>query len=300
MPVYNAGNYLRASIESILGQSQGDFEFLIFNDASTDNSLDIIKSYNDSRIKIIDSPVNTGYLKHLNHGLQLARGKYIARMDADDISLPQRFEEQVKYLRQNPSVKIVGSYITVFAEQAGDIKIIKYPTLPGKIKWHAIKGTPLAHPAVMLDKKCLLQLEEFYKEEYYPSEDYEFWTRLLEKCNIGNIPQPLLKYRSHEMQTSSVKAELQKKNAMRIKKHYIRSLFNIRSEKLAEEIYLLFNNPSLLKFAQFYCVAAFITGKALLTRGIDKKSLLLYIQKAAKTKVARVIKKHKAPAAQVL
>src|SRR3569833_3127261 len=114
MPVYNAGKYLKQSIESILNQTVADFEFLIFNDASTDDSLNIIKSYSDERIRVINSPINTGYVKHLNHGFQIARGTYFARMDADDISVPTRFEEQLTFLNLNPNIDIVGSYISVF------------------------------------------------------------------------------------------------------------------------------------------------------------------------------------------
>ena len=94
MPVYNAEEFVGEAIQSILDQTYSDFEFLIYNDASTDQSLEIIQSFTDPRIKLIDSKINTGYLKHLNEGIKLAKGKYIARMDADDIALPERIENR--------------------------------------------------------------------------------------------------------------------------------------------------------------------------------------------------------------
>lgn len=292
MPVYNAAKFLRQSIDSVLSQTFKDFEFLIFNDASTDDSLVIIKSYTDPRIKLITSEVNTGYLPHLNHGFKIARGKYIARMDADDISHPERFQQQFDYLEQNTNVQIAGSFITLFSDEKETIKTIKYPVLPKYIKWHAIKGTPLAHPAVMLKTECIAQLNYFYDHHYYPAEDYDLWTRLLLKnYNIANIPAVLLKYRAHQHQTSEVKSELQQSNAAVIKKKYISGLFKVKSSKKIEKIYLFFNRPSLLTFRKFYSIAAYITGKAIITPGVDKKSLLLYIQDTVRKKAIKSFKK---------
>lgn len=289
MPVYNAGKYLSLAIESILNQTLGDFEFLIFNDASTDDSLNIIKSYDDNRIKLINSPVNTGYVKHLNDGFRLAQGKFIARMDADDISLPTRFEQQYNYLNQNTSIDFVGSYITAFTDER-DVKVIAYYTLPGEVKWRAAVGTPLAHPAVMFRAECIKKFKLFYDESYYPSEDYELWTRVLSlSMNISNIPEPLLKYRSHQAQTSAIKDGLQKSNAMRAKKKYIATLFKIPTKKV-EKIYLFFNTPSLLSYKQLYSTGALLIIKAITTKGIDKQSLLKFIYTTVSKKSLAVVK----------
>src|SRR5690242_9380591 len=100
MPVYNASSYLREAIESILNQTYSNFEFIIINDGSTDNSLEIIRSYHDPRISVVNNETNLGIIKTRNKGLKLAKGKYIANMDADDISLSSRLEKQVQYLEQ--------------------------------------------------------------------------------------------------------------------------------------------------------------------------------------------------------
>ncbi|HSZ71252.1 MAG TPA: glycosyltransferase family 2 protein, partial [Cytophagaceae bacterium] len=119
MPVYNAEKYVYEAIDSVLKQSFGDFEFLIYNDCSTDASRAIILSFKDSRIRLVDSPFNTGYVKHLNDGLLAARGEYIARMDADDISLPDRFKKQIDYLEQHKEVAVCGSFIEFIGSKQG-------------------------------------------------------------------------------------------------------------------------------------------------------------------------------------
>lgn len=122
MPVYNAQEYIREAIDSILNQTFSDFEFIIINDGSTDNSVEIIKNYNDPRIVLVDNTENKGLVSVLNQGLQLAQGEYIARMDADDISLPNRFMEQVNYLDKHPQVGILGAWFHIFGDKINRIE----------------------------------------------------------------------------------------------------------------------------------------------------------------------------------
>ena len=109
LPVYNCELYVRTAIESILNQTFTDFEFLIIDDASTDKTLAVLKKIKDSRIQLIEKPVNSGYTNSLNYGLQMAKGKYIARMDGDDISHPERFAKQIVYLEAHPEVVVCGT-----------------------------------------------------------------------------------------------------------------------------------------------------------------------------------------------
>jgi len=146
MSVYNGSKYLAEAIESILHQSYTDFEFLIINDGSTDLSEKIIKSYNDRRINYIKNNENIGLTRSLNKGLCLARGKYIARMDADDISMPDRFKEQVDFMEKNENVVACGTFIELFGIKTGKIK---YPIKDKEIREKFIFNPPLAHPTAV-------------------------------------------------------------------------------------------------------------------------------------------------------
>jgi glycosyltransferase involved in cell wall biosynthesis len=194
MPVYNAGQYLAEAIESILNQTFTDFEFLIFNDGSKDNSLEIIKSYNDSRIVLAYNGENKGYVSHLNEGIRMARGKYIARMDADDISLPQRLEKQVTFLEQNPDYVMCGSRVDTFGLTQGTVAL---PLSNEEIKLKMLYITPFAHPSVMLRKSILQDNHLFYDDNVMPAEDLDLWIRLAPFGKMYNIKESLLLYRTH-------------------------------------------------------------------------------------------------------
>ena len=150
MPVYNAETYVEEAIKSILNQTFEDFEFLIINDGSEDNSLSIINNYasKDNRIKII-SREKKGLVFSLNEGIKLAKGKYIARMDADDISVPERFKKQISYLERNSDVDICGTWIETFGRS---MEVLKYPVQHDDIKVALLFAFGLAHPSIMAKK----------------------------------------------------------------------------------------------------------------------------------------------------
>lgn len=202
MPVFNAELYLPESIESILNQTYSNFEFLIFNDGSTDNSLEIIKSYNDPRIKLFSSPVNTGLVIYLNKGIDLARGKYIARMDADDISLPNRLEEQIEFLENNPEIGVCGSKVAFFGlKQFVTGTISNHEELIVQLLFYP----PFIHPSVMIQKSVLKDFNIKYKEEYLYVEDYEIWVQLAKVTKFAIIPKLLFKYRTHDLSVNATK-----------------------------------------------------------------------------------------------
>jgi len=190
MPVYNAEKYLCESIDSILNQTYQNFEFIIINDGSTDGSADIVRSYKDPRIIFVDNPKNSGLVSVLNHGLDIAHGKYIARMDADDISLPERFEKQVKFMERHRNVGICGTFFRVFG-RVGYIETKKaYPKLKDMRE-----PSPLGHPTVMMRKSVLDKYHLRYDPRYKYAEDYELWTRAVEYTKIANLKDVLLNYR---------------------------------------------------------------------------------------------------------
>ncbi len=213
MPVYNAEKYVGEAIESILNQTFADFEFLIFNDGSTDKSAKIIQSYaeKDKRIVFYDYQKNTGLVDMLNKGIDKSQGKYIARMDADDISLPQRFEKQVSFMEKNEDIGVCGTWFTVFENHVENIlNTIKQPEQDSDIKIAILHYCPLGHPTIMA--KTSLFKNNLYDQDFYPAEDYELWARLIPITKFHNIQESLLLYRSHEANISKNKSETQQNN----------------------------------------------------------------------------------------
>lgn len=202
LPVYNAGLYLAESITSILNQTFSDFELLILNDGSTDNSLSIIQSFDDNRIKLIHSEANRGLVYQLNLGIELAKGKYIIRMDADDVCMPNRFRRQVDFMDKNEHIGICGSWIKTFGKiEGGDWKMRIHND---DIRFTLLFGSPFAHFGVIIRREILLKNSLFYNAESFPIEDYELWSRLLKVARGANIPEFLTQYRTHECQVSEV------------------------------------------------------------------------------------------------
>lgn len=215
MPVYNAEKYVYQAIDSILKQTYADFEFLIFNDGSTDASREIICSFNDPRIRLMDSPVNTGYVKHLNEGLKQAKGHYIARMDADDIADTSRFLKQVQFLELHHDVVACGSWIEFFGSQEG---VLQYPVEHVDILTQLLLfGNAMAHPAVMMRKSVLDENHFTYDASLEPAEDYALWYHLSKTGKLHNLPEVLLKYRMHDQNESVVKREKQNLAVSRIR-----------------------------------------------------------------------------------
>lgn len=208
MPVYNCELYIQAAVESILNQTYTDFEFLIIDDASTDATLSIIKSYTDSRIKIIEKPVNSGYTNSLNYGLTIAKGKYIARMDGDDISYPERFAKQITFLDANPDVVVCGTTYKI----VGNDKKIRLPEKHNEIAIGFLKGNCISHPSVMIRKECLDTFLIQYDTSKEPAEDYHLWIQLLVYGKLCNLPDVLLEYRVYGNQVSKKRAIVQKKS----------------------------------------------------------------------------------------
>lgn len=209
MPVYNGEKYLREAIESILSQTFRDFEFLIINDGSTDNSVKIIESYDDPRIRLVNNESNLKLVVTLNKGLLLSRGEYIARMDADDISFPERLELQVKFMDNQTKVGICGTWIETIGDDSGII--IKYPTDSKIIQSRLLFDSPLAHPSVIFRKIFLERFVLKYDVNDLYAEDWSMWQKCSFIFPISNIPKVLLKYRISEQSMSRSNADKQLK-----------------------------------------------------------------------------------------
>ena len=218
MPAYNAAEHLREAIDSILRQTFSDFEFLIINDGSTDSTVDIINEYNDPRIKLIDNDGNKGLVYTLNKGLEIAKGKYIARMDADDISMANRFERQVEFLENNSDISILS---TAF-EFLGTPYHIHFPIDNEGIKVKLLENTALLHPGVMFRKEAVLRNNLQYNEDYKYAEDYHLWTVAAQQgIKMANLDDVLVEYRQHANQVSMSRIKEQDAVKERIKLEYL-------------------------------------------------------------------------------
>ena len=235
MPAYNAEAYIGAAMESILNQSFGDFEFLILNDCSTDGTEAIIKSYDDPRIVYLKNEKNLGVAATLNKGLAAAQGEYIARMDADDFSLPQRFEKQVAYLDAHPEVTVLGTQVQFFSDR-GDGEPFCYLGSPAQLKIDLLFASAIAHPSVMLRRQVILDMGG-YDRQFEGLEDYELWCRISEQAMLAVYPQVLLRYRIHPGQVTQQPSERKRQAARRLKQRQLTQLGLPTEGDIAEAYY---------------------------------------------------------------
>ncbi|MEE9409090.1 MAG: glycosyltransferase family 2 protein [Polaribacter sp.] len=240
MPVYNSEDYVAEAIESILGQTYSNFEFLIVNDSSTDNSLEIISSYKDSRIRVLNMKQNSGISKTLNFGIGEAKGKYIARMDSDDKSFPERIKKQVEFLENNKNYILCGSNYKIL----NSTYEVVLPENHSLIKTTLLSNCCIAHPTVMCKTEAIKKNNLHYSKESEPAEDYHLWSFLISKGKFYNLQENLLEYRVHEKQISQSKKAKQDKMSFSVKINYIKSFYkDISNDEInILERLLLLNN----------------------------------------------------------
>jgi len=195
LPVYNAGKFIEEAVNSILTQTFTDFELIIINDGSTDNSLTLLErlATKDQRIVLV-SRENKGLIATLNEAITLAKGDFIARMDADDIALPQRFEKQYMHLVQHSDVAVLGTGYRFMSESGVIGRKRRTLSVYEDIKASLFFGNPIAHPSVMINYH-LLGEQFFYLDEYKTIEDFELWCRIAKQYKIENLKEVLLYYR---------------------------------------------------------------------------------------------------------
>lgn len=213
MPVYNAERYLREAIESILAQTFTDFEFIIVDDGSTDGTADILQEYasRDERVQIV-SQANRGLTRSLNTSIRLARGELIARMDADDVAIRDRFEQQVRYLEQHPCTTALGGQVLLIDDEGLPIGPEYLPTDHESLVRRLWNGQyPIAHPTAMIRASAMRQVNG-YSEEFRVSQDFDLWFRISEIGFLANLDSTLLKYRQHRFSTCTLRAAEQRTN----------------------------------------------------------------------------------------
>ncbi|MBA4319137.1 MAG: hypothetical protein C0412_12120 [Flavobacterium sp.] len=246
MPVYNGAFFLRDAIESILNQGFTDFEFIIINDGSKDDSASIINEYvkKDSRIRFINQEQNSGLIDVLNMGLSLAKGEYIARMDADDISHPKRFDLQCRFLDSHPDIGVVGSNVH-FIDSVGRrisnfLNNPRLPQTPNQINWALCFSCCLMHPTIMARRELLINAGGYNKLAKH-AEDYDLWVRMTAITKFYNLPQKLLLLRKHETNITVIYIDTTLDNSRQISKNIISSIMN---SEIPQEMIDIFWQPN--------------------------------------------------------
>lgn len=235
MPVFNGEKYIRGAIESILNQTLPDYEFLIIDDGSSDTGMDIARSYRDERIRILLNGRNLGIEESLNLGIREARGRYIARMDVDDISLPYRLERQFAFMEAQEDVAACGAWVKHF----GSVSSLSCPPADsGEIRCGLLFGNVFSHPTIFLRRDVLLKNSYFYEAAFHAAEDYDLLVRIAMSYRLANLPEILLLYRRHDGQVSEFDSAQQRKSAMLIRQKQLKNLLPDITEKET----LLFNS----------------------------------------------------------
>lgn len=219
MPCYNVEKYVEESMSSILNQTYANLQIIAINDCSTDSTGDILKKMakQDSRISVIDNEANLKLIKTLNKGISLCKGEFIARMDADDISLPTRIEKEVEFLEHNPDHDIVSTLFFAFRSENPNKRYLHHsPLRDGELRGYMLFKSGICHPAVMIRKRVFTELGLKFEQEYLHVEDYALWSEAIYKTKIGNINEPLLLYRVHQSQVSTMHEDLQSENKKKV------------------------------------------------------------------------------------
>lgn len=199
MAVYNGMPYLPQAIDSILGQTLTDFEFIIINDCSTDQTPQVLASYQDARLRVVNLEKNGGQTAALNLGLRLASAPYIARQDADDVSKPERLAQQIEFLNANPAYLLIGTAGDLIDDVGNITGQVIHPTSYEAVLATFQNDNCLFHGSVMFRRE-VLETIGYYREGFRNSQDFDYWLRIAEVGKMLNLPEPLYQYRLHEGQ----------------------------------------------------------------------------------------------------
>jgi len=196
-PVYNLEKYIEQTIRSILLQTFTNFEYIIIDDSSVDSSIEIIKKINDPRIRLIQNKTNKGIAYNRNLAIKEAKGEYLAMIDGDDLALPTRLEKQITFLEKNTNYGILGTEVVKIDKDGRELnKAIKYSIPDEEIPARMLFNNYIATSSVMIRKSYIEDIK--FKKDFIVAEDYEVWIRLIRRCRIGHIREPLTKYRIHD------------------------------------------------------------------------------------------------------
>jgi glycosyltransferase involved in cell wall biosynthesis len=223
MPAFNCERYIGEAIESILAQSYSDFELLIVDDHSTDSTGAIVREYcqRDERIRALANEGTRGIVGALNTGLERARGVYVARMDADDLSLPDRLEKQHHFLEEHRDIAVCGTNMELFGAQS---YVWRLPPDHESIRAGLIFTVFIAHATTMIRRAIMEEHHYRYDADYAYAEDYELWSRLSERHRFANLPEVLYRYRKHAGNEGGLREEIRSRSAQRVRLRLLAAL----------------------------------------------------------------------------
>jgi len=221
LAVHDGAAYLRTALASVLGQTFSELELVVVDDASTDGTHEILAAIDDPRLRVLRSDVQLGLAGSLNRGLDVARGAYVARLDADDVALPRRLELQLARIRSSPTVPIVGTAALELDREGRVGRVHSMPAGPVLTRWAALFSSPFLHPTVLVEREALDRNGLRYDTSFEESEDFDLWSRLLEHADGDNLSDPLVLYRVHAEQASQRRRELQRECQLRVARRAI-------------------------------------------------------------------------------
>lgn len=234
MPVYNGEQHITEAINSILSQTFQDFEFIIIDDGSTDQTVDILNRLKDRKIKFHQNQANIGNYASRNIGMNLARGRYICVMDADDVAFPHRMQRQFAHMESNPEVGICGSFVQVIPNGG----VPNFVTSEELLKVAFLSNNYCSHPSLILRKEFLSRFDLSYNEKYYYSADFDLCARGFQHFRVQNIPDILLQYRRHSAQISTAKFTEQQQYADTIRINQLVDKMGFKLDEIPIEIHL--------------------------------------------------------------
>lgn len=208
LPVYNGEPYLKDAVESILTQEFSNFELIAINDGSTDGSVEVLESFRDSRVKIVNQ-ANRGLALTLRRGVEMACGEYVARQDQDDLSLPSRFTKQLAFMDAHPKCGAVGTWSVILKDGQLTHRGHSHPTGNGRMQVMSLFDSYFVHSSVMLRRSMVLAADSYpTAPDRNPPEDFDLWSRMSRNCEFSNLPEPLIHYRELAGSISRIKADL--------------------------------------------------------------------------------------------
>jgi glycosyltransferase involved in cell wall biosynthesis len=233
MPVFNSRKYVCEAINSVLNQSFTNFEFLIIDDCSTDDSASLIKEFSDNRIRFYQNEVNLGYIKSLNFLINESKGNFIVRHDNDDFSSKDRILNQIRFLEKNPNYLVCGSNVRVFGNKNAFSFL---PQSDSECRVYLIFNSPFYHPSVCFRRKVFSDLKLFYNSNLMPAEDYDMWIRISDFGKIANLPSVEFNLRTHDRNTSSLNVQKQKRILLELRDKYFSENLKLKIDTNENEL----------------------------------------------------------------
>ncbi len=221
LAVHDGETYLRTALESVLRQTVSDLELVVVDDGSTDATPDVLAGVRDARLRIVRNEAQLGLASSLNRGLEEARGRYVARLDADDVALPRRLERQLARIGATPGTVVLGTSVCAVGDNGAPGVVHSMPTAPAAVRWHLLFSSPFFHPTVLVDREHLHRHGLRYDPAFLESEDYDLWARVLGTGDGANLSEPLVLYRVHPGQASQARRALQRTHQLDVARREI-------------------------------------------------------------------------------